>query len=289
MSFDGFRDNFAPHREPDTWSSERSVHQPTQDAGASGLTLVVPILNEREAVAGLEDRLAPILQAATFPLEILLVDDGSDDGSEHLLDRLGLPGTRVLRHPNRRGYGSSLATGIQQASHPWIAITDADGTYPDHRIPELFERCLAGAHDMLVGARTGSLNADPPPRRPPKWLIRRLASTTSGHPIPDLNSGLRIMRRAMVEHYLHLMPTGMSFTSTITMAALAGGWRVAFVPIDYYPRVGRSKFRPIADTARSLQLVGRAITWFRPWRSLRPPGLPDRRPHPDDAGRHASV
>lgn len=249
---------------------------------AHGLSLVIPVLDERRAAARLGGRLETILAAASGPVQVLLVDDGSTDGSGTLLDAIDLPALEVIHHPRRRGYGASLATGIQRAAHPWIAITDADETYPDQRIPELFARALAQGSDMLVGARTGERVQDPAARQPPKWLIRRLASTFSGTAIPDLNSGLRIMRRRMVERYLHLMPANMSFTSTITLAALAGGWQVDFVPIDYHQRLGRSKFRPVRDTAGTLRLVARSALWFPPLRDLVPAPIRLGWPRPDD-------
>jgi glycosyltransferase involved in cell wall biosynthesis len=246
-----------------------------------GLSVVIPVLDELQAAARLGERLASIQARATFPLEILVVDDGSRDGTRDHLRSIDLPGLRVLAHGGTRGYGAALAHGITEARHPWIAITDADETYPDERIPELFREALRQDTDMLIGARTGSVVEDPLPRQPPKWALRRLASLVSGTAIPDLNSGLRIMRRAMVERYLHLLPAGMSFTSTITLAALAGGWRVDFVPIDYHRRTGRSKFRPVADTASSLLLVARTVLWFPPLRGLS--WLGPGRPHPSDA------
>ena len=248
-----------------------------------GLSLIIPILDEHQAASRLGDRLKSIAEQADFPLEILLVNDGSRDATPAHLAALDMPGLTVLHHRETKGYGAALAYGIAKATHAWIAITDADETYPDHRIPELFAEARRRESDMLVGARTGTRVQDPMPRIPPKWAIRKLASFLCGSPIPDLNSGLRIMRRDMVQRYLHLMPTGMSFTSTIPLAAIAGGWQLDFVSIDYRYRTGRSKFRPLRDTANSLLLVTRAALWFPPLRGRGLPGQGDGTPHPDDA------
>jgi hypothetical protein len=81
------------------------------------------------------------------------------------------------------------------------------------------------------------------------------AESITGVSIPDLNSGLRVFRRELAEQYFDLLPDRFSFTTTITVAAIADGFAVHFVAIEYLPRVGRSKLRPIRDTLR----IGRQL------------------------------
>src|SRR5207247_6240849 len=119
---------------------------------------------------------------------------------------------------------------------------DADGTYPEDRIADLLARIDDGA-EMAVGARTGADVHVPLLRRPAKALLRALASYLAGTPIPDLNSGLRAMRRDLVLSYLPILPEGFSFTTTITLAALTNLRRVDWVSIDYKKREGISKIR----------------------------------------------
>lgn len=231
-----------------------------------GLSIVIPIYNEIDAVGRLRARLETVLEPCDFPVEVLLVDDGSTDGSGALLTEMESEPIRILRHPHNRGYGAALKTGISHSRMPWIAITDADDTYPDERIPSLYEQALRDGLDMLIAARIGENVEVPAMRRPPKWVLRKLASSLSGHHIPDLNSGLRVMRRDLVERFVHLLPNGFSFTSTITLASLSCGYRIAFVPIDYHQRSGQSKIRPIYDTLNFLQLIIRTVLWFNPLR-----------------------
>jgi len=232
----------------------------------TSLSVVIPIYNEKDALSRLQERLEGVLEAADFPIEIILVNDGSTDGSKEVLDGVQAENLRVIHHPQNRGYGASLKTGVMAATHDWIAITDADETYPDDRIPELFTRAHEEDFDMVVGARTGANVKVPLLRRPPKWILRRLASSLSGFTVPDLNSGLRVMRKEMVLDYLHVLPDGFSFTSTITLAALSSSRRVDYVPIDYFERSGSSKIRPIYDTLNFLQLIIRTVLWFNPLR-----------------------
>lgn len=235
-----------------------------------GLSIVIPVFDEVASAPRLADRVRRILAAIDHPVECVIVDDGSTDGTSAHLDEIDLENVRVLHHAVNRGYGASLKTGIRRARYEWVAITDADETYPDDLMPDLFERALQEDYDMVVGARIGANAAVPAIRRPPKWFLRKLASSLSGFPIPDLNSGLRIMRKSMVERYVPILPMGFSFTSTITLAALSSGMRVEYVTIDYHKRAGRSKIRPIYDTLNFLQLVIRTVLWFNPLRVFIP-------------------
>jgi hypothetical protein len=91
--------------------------------------------------------------------------------------------------------------------------------------------------------------------------------------IPDLNSGFRAFRKEIAERYLGILPTTHSWVATITIACLSDGYTVKFMPIDYYPRKGRSTFHPIADTYNYLSLVVRAVMYFDPLRVFLPVSL----------------
>src|SRR5690606_34928751 len=120
-----------------------------------------------------------------------------------------------LRRLRNRGYGAALKLGISRATHPWILITDADGTYPVEAIPGLLAE--ADANEMVIGGRLGANVNIPLARRPAKWFLNKLAGYLAGQPLPDINSGLRLMRRSLVARYEHLLPEGFSFTTTITI------------------------------------------------------------------------
>lgn len=206
--------------------------------------------------------------APSFSTEVIVVDDGSVDGTAEAIDPLVGENVRVIRHAENRGYGAALKTGFRHARHDWVLIIDADATYPEQSVPDLLEH--RDTHEMVVGARTGSEVAIPLIRRPPKWVLRKLASYLSRVEIPDLNSGLRLIRKDVVERFMHLLPEGFSFTTTITLAMLSSGYNVKYVPIDYRKRAGKSKIRPISDTLNFLMLIFRTIMYFDPLRVLLP-------------------
>ena len=85
-----------------------------------------------------------------------------------------------------------------------------------------------------------------------------------GKKIPDLNSGLRVIRKSLLKRYTYILPDGFSLTSTITLAAMTNGYRVLYKKIDYADRKGSSKIRPISDTLNFLILIIRTVLLFRP-------------------------
>lgn len=223
------------------------------------VSIIVPVYNEEGAIASTLAAIDATMRAGGRVYEVLVVDDGSIDGTAQVLSGTG---ARIVRHRANRGYGAALKTGIAATVHPLIAILDADGTYPITRLPDLLAQ--ADHADMVVGARTGGTVHVPALRRPVKWLLTQVANVLSGHRIPDLNSGMRVFRREVAVRFVGLYPDGFSFTSTITLASHINGYRVEYVPIDYYRRTGASSIRPVRDTLNFFLLIVRMVVTFRP-------------------------
>jgi glycosyltransferase involved in cell wall biosynthesis len=203
------------------------------------VSVIVPAYDEELAIGGEVRAIHDVLSALEIPYEIIVVDDGSRDQTAK---EAACAGARLLRHPENRGYGAAIKTGLLAAQYNTIVITDADGTYPPDQIPELVSKLDTA--DMVVGARIGENVQIPRARRPAKWLLGRLATYIVGRPIPDLNSGLRAFRRDCVTQYLPILSNRFSFTTTVTVALLADDYFVAYHPINYHQRVGKSKLRP---------------------------------------------
>lgn len=234
------------------------------------VSVVLPVHNEAGHVLAEIDRIRAALDSSPYTYELVVVDDGSTDGSTELLATL--EGIRLIRFARNRGSGTARKVGTRAARGTVVVWTDVDMTYPNERIPELVKE-LEGGHDQVVGARTSEQGTAKAARVPAKWLIRRLASYLVEEPIPDLNSGLRAFRADVGRQYLHQLPAGFSCVTTLTMSFLANGYSVAYVPIEYSPRAGESKFHWWNDTRRYLLQVIRMILSYNPLRVFLPLGI----------------
>ena len=230
----------------------------------NGVSIVIPAFNEEAGIPIVIAELRRVLQQYPIAVEIIVVDDGSTDGTARAA---ALAGARVMRHRSNRGYGAALKTGISAASHPVVTIIDADGTYPAEYVPSLLEK-LEHA-DMVVGSRHRPGAKIPLIRRPAKWVLNRLANYLSNSRIPDLNSGLRAFRRDVAMQYFPILPDQFSWTTTITLAMHCDKYAVAYVPIEYRARSGRSKIVPW-DAGSFLILILRTSMLFRPLRIFLP-------------------
>ena len=250
-------------------TTELAPAQPVVEPEVLDVTVVLPVYNEKGHLVEEIDRIRAALAASGKSFEILVVDDGSDDGSGEQLRTVD--GIRLLQFHQNRGSGSARKAGTRAARGRVVVWTDADMTYPNHRIPELVDE-LDG-WDQVVGARTSEQGTAKAARVPAKWIIRRLASYLTGTRIPDLNSGLRAFRADVARQYLHLLPPGFSCVTTITMAFLANGYSVKYVPVEYRERAGTSKFHWWHDTKRYLIQVIRLVLSYNPLKIFLPLGL----------------
>lgn len=230
------------------------------------ISIVVPAYNEEGGIAGSIQDIFKTMNASSIEYELIIVNDGSSDRTAEIAEA---EGARVINQPENQGYGAALKAGIRNSKYDIIVITDADGTYPADQIPVLVNKM--GSYDMIVGARTGQNVAIPLIRRPAKAFLRALASYLAGRHIPDINSGLRVMKKSLIRRFVHLLPQGFSFTTTITLAALCSGALVKYSPIDYHARIGKSKIKATHAFDFTL-LVIRTIVYFNPLKVFLPAG-----------------
>jgi glycosyltransferase involved in cell wall biosynthesis len=238
----------------------------TPETAVTGISIVIPAYNEEGAIVSGVSEIHAVMDGCNYEYEIIVVDDGSTDRTAELARAEGI---NVISLPENQGYGAALKTGIRRSKYETIVITDADGTYPARHIPELVDQL--GEYDMVVGARIGEHVEAPLIRMPAKWVLRKLASYLAGRHIPDLNSGLRVMKKSLIRRFVHLLPAGFSFTTTITLAALCSGSLVKYSPIDYHARIGKSKIRPGHAFDFTLLIV-RTIVYFNPLKVFLPLG-----------------
>ncbi len=217
------------------------------------LSIIIPVYNEQESILPMVLAVHDALKGTKISYEVLFINDGSTDNSKEIFN---LHGIQFLSHDENRGYGASIKTGVGAAKGEYICIIDCDGTYPAKEIPGLMK--YVGEAQMVVGARDIYQN---------RWLYylaKRLSGFLLGvlfnRPIPDINSGLRIIRRDLFCQLLPLLGNRFSITSSLTYAFLLQGWNIKFCPVFYRPRIGTSKIKTIPfikDFFRSMLRVRR--------------------------------
>jgi len=231
------------------------------------ISIIIPAFNEEESVGSVISRIKDVLLKDDIQHEIILVDDGSSDGTSIIAEKAG---ARVIRHNENIGYGAALKTGIRAAKNEKLVITDADGTYPAEAIPELLKKLDTA--DMVIGARRSQNKNIPILRKPAKWILNRLARYITGQHIPDLNSGMRSFRRSFILDYFSLLPDKFSFTTTITVAALCDRYTISYHDVEYEKRTGKSKV--VAwDFVSFVTLVLRLSMLFNPLKVFVPVAL----------------
>ncbi len=233
------------------------------------VSVVLPVYNEKGHLRTEIDRITAALSASKYSFEIIVVDDGSNDGSQAELATV--PGITLITHRRNQGSGAARRTGTTAARGRVVVWTDVDMTYPNDRIPELVD--AMDGYDHIVGWRQTEEGTHKLLRTPAKWIIRKLASYLSETDIKDLNSGLRAFRRDVAMQYVHELPKGFSCVTTLTMSFLGNGYSIAFFPIDYFPRAGRSKFHWLRDTRRYILQVIRMTLSYNPLKVFLPIGL----------------
>jgi len=230
------------------------------------VSIVIPAYNEEGAISETITTIDAVMSDTDYKYEVIVVDDGSTDNTTAIVEK---EKARVITLPQNLGYGAALKTGIRRSNFETIVIIDADGTYPTDMIPTLIQEL--GEHDMVVGSRTGEQVDVALIRAPAKWFLKKLAGYLAGQHIPDLNSGMRVIRKPLVRRFVHLLPQGFSFTTTITLASLCSGSLVKYVPINYYKRVGQSKIKA-THAFDFLLLIIRTIVYFNPLKVFLPLG-----------------
>lgn len=246
----------------------RRVRTPLQTR-VKRISIVIPALDEEPAIGGVLERIAAIrksLREAGYRFEVLVIDDGSRDGTPRIAKQHG---ARVITHPNALGNGAAIKRGIRAAKGDVILLMDADGQHPPEKIPELLQGLET--HDLVVGARGGSGHGAH--KRLANRIYNGLASWVVGKPIPDLTSGFRAARADVMKRFCYLLPNTFSYPTTITLAFFRGGYAVKYIPIEAAHREGKSKIKLLKDGSRFLLIIAKIATFFAPLRVFGPLSL----------------
>lgn len=207
-------------------------------------SLVIPAYNEEEGLPLVVREYLDVVD------EVIMVDDGSSDGTFQAAQALVCGKVKLLRHEVNQGKVAALRTGVLQASGDVIIFTDADNTYPARYVPPLVQEIEKGA-DLVLGARIQARENIPAFNRLGNNIFSFLATYISCIRIKDSQTGMRAFRREMFDK-LDVKAKGLEFETKMTVRAAKLGYKIVEVPIEYRERVGVSKLNPIKDGARML-------------------------------------
>lgn len=228
------------------------------------ISIIIPAKNEEKGLA----KTLPALRTLYPSSEIIVVNDASSDSTDVLCRQHGV---RVVKHPYSMGNGAAIKSGARSAGGDILIFMDADGQHKPDDIQPLLAKLEQG-YDMVVGARHSSSQASLP-RSLANRVYNWLASWMVGQRIDDLTSGFRVARASKFREFLHLLPNGFSYPTTITMAFFRAGYAVGYSPIVAEPRVGKSHIRPMRDGARFFLIIFRIGALYSPLKLFLPISL----------------
>jgi len=232
-----------------------------------GVSVIVPAYQEADAIGEVVANVHRVMKTLDFPYEIIVVDDGSKDGTGQ---RARDAGARVLVHPYNIGNGAAVKTGIRYANGEILVMLDADGQHAPEEIPRLLEKLES--YDMVVGARTGDSETSLH-RSLANRIYNRFASYMCGNKIEDLTSGFRAIKVHIARQFVSLLPNTFSYPTTLTMAIVRSGYSLAHVPVKAFRRQGRSKIRLFRDGSRFLLIILKIATLYSPMKVFLPVSL----------------
>jgi len=229
------------------------------------ISVIIPTYNEENTIGTVLDDVIKVMKENKHDSEIIVVDDSSEDRTAEIVAGRGV---KLIRHKTNKGVGAARKTGVINSSGEVIVMLDGDGTYPAKRIPDLLTHITE--YDQVIGCRNQERGSFKFLRQPTKWILFQLASFLVKQNIPDLNSGFRALKKEILLRYLYLIPNGFSCVSTMTLTFLCNGYTVKYIPIEYYKRIGRSKFRIFTDTRDFLFTIIKIVMYFNPLRIFLP-------------------
>ena len=214
------------------------------------ISAVMPAYNEEANLEQSVGRMARALETYARGFEIIVVDDGSQDGTAAVLEGLKAahPNLRVIRHPVNRGYGAALRSGFDAARFAWVFLMDADNQFDPVDVEALLTQ-TANA-DMVAGYR--KQRRDPLLRRLNAWAFFTLVHFLFGRLVRDVNCAFKLIRRDLLAR-MALHAEGALINTEMLVIARQLHARVVEVPITHYPRTAGKQ------TGANLRVVVRAF------------------------------
>lgn len=219
------------------------------------ISIVIPVYNEGREVVRIVSEILDKYKGS----EVIVVDDGSTDNASSMLEGFNI---KFIRHERNRGYGASLKTGIKAAANDLIVTIDSDGEHSADDIKALIVNLES--FDMAVGKRN-KFPKDILWRLIGKDVLRFIADLAVGLKIPDINSGLRIFKKSVMEKYFDFFPDSFSFHTTSTLVYFLNDHKIKYFFINTNPR-NRDSRVSLAAGIESLRKIFVLLLVFCPQR-----------------------
>lgn len=222
------------------------------------ISVIIPAYNEENAIIETIEKIKKVLKKYKN-VEIIVVNDGSTDNTKENALKTGV---KVIDNINNMGYGYSLKIGIKNAKYDTIIITDADLTYPFEKIPDMLNK--KDKYDMVVGARSGKYYKENIFKFFLRKILKLFVEFMVDQEIKDINSGLRIFDKKTTIKYMPRLCDTFSFTTSQTLAYMMNGYKVYYVDIPYYKRVGKSKVKLFKYSFITTKYILQAGIYYKP-------------------------
>lgn len=223
------------------------------------ISIVLPAKNEANSLR----RILPALKRLYPSYEIIVVNDGSTDDTVPVC---GENDVRVVSHAYSKGNGAAIKSGALAAKGEWLVFMDADSQHDPCHVKDLVDMAFGNegvGYDMVVVARQSTDQANKA-RSLGNGLYNWLASYMTGHKIPDLTSGFRIINSKKFKKFISLLPNGFSYPTTITMAFFRAGFSVGYLNRPVGARIGKSHINLVKDGTRFFLIIFKIGTLYSP-------------------------
>ncbi len=223
------------------------------------ISIVLPCLNEADAIPNCIVNLLELerqLHQSSMQLEVLLVDDGSRDGSADLARKL-MPQIKIIKHTKTRGYGSALKSGFQQATGAVVSMMDIDNTYHPSDILKLYLKLQNESLDLVIGYRAEDMGGFSSWRLFGNYLMRFFAKWLLNSGDMDICSGMRVMRQPLASELTQVKQDGFSYAIAMLEYAHSKGKKLGQIKIAYSQRLGQSKLNSLIEGVSHISLIFR--------------------------------
>ena len=235
------------------------------------LTIIIPAYNEVDSLQNVLQSLIPFCEDRGW--EIIVVNDGSKDGTKELLSAFATTeNLKILHHKLNMGYGRAIKSGIKNVTTKYCVTIDADGQHDLQDVEFMFQKMIDIDADLIVGNRKGNASLRFK-REFGKFIIRNIAKLLMPLTVYDINSGMKMYNTRLAQKYIHICPDSMAFSDVITLTFIYQRNFVFEIPITIKERIaGKSKIR-VRTAFETIMEIINIVTLFNPMRIFLPLSL----------------